>query len=164
MRLLDSRRPKDFAKVLGLLTRRPTPEAKVRSAVERILGEVERGGDAALVRIHNRFAKKKISKATLRVKGKFRTPPVRVRAALAAAEANIADFAKATRPKDWSRRNRQGASVGENFPALGRVGVYVPGGTAPLVSTALMTVVLARVAGVREIAVSYTHLTLPTKA
>ena len=151
MRLLDSRRPKDFAKVLGLLTRRPTPEAKVRSAVERILREVERGGDRALVRIQNRFSKKKISKVTLRVKGKFRSPSAKVRAALAAAEANIADFAKTTRPRDWSRRNRQGASVGENFPALGRVGVYVPGGTAPLVSTALMTVVLARVAGVREI-------------
>ena len=151
MTILDSRRPKDFAKVLRLLTRRPAPEPKVRSAVERILRDVERGGDAALVRIHNRFAKKKISPSTLRLKGKFRAPSGKVRVALAATEANIADFAKATRPQDWSRRNRQGASVGENFPALGRVGVYVPGGTAPLVSTALMTVVLARVAGVREI-------------
>ena len=151
MRILDSRRPKDFARVLGLLTRRPLPETKVRSTVEKILREVERGGDTALVRIHNRFSQKKISKGTLRVKGKFRAPSAKVRAALAVAEANITDFAKTTRPKDWSRRNRQGASVGENFPALGRVGVYVPGGTAPLVSTALMTVVLARVAGVKEI-------------
>ena len=151
MRLLDSRRPRDFTKVLGLLTRRPAPEAKVRGAVERILREVERGGDTALIRINNRFSKKRISRATLRVKGKFPAPPAAVRAALAAAEANIGDFAKATRPQNWSRRNRQGARVGESFPALGRVGVYVPGGTAPLVSTALMTVVLARVAGVREI-------------
>ena len=127
MIILDSRRPKDFAKVLALLTRRPTPEIKVRSAVEGILREVERGRDAALIRINNRFSKKKISRATLRVRGKFRAPPAAVRQALAAAEANIADFAKATRPKDWTRRNRQGASVGENFPALGRVGVYVPG-------------------------------------
>jgi histidinol dehydrogenase len=151
MRILDSRRPKDFTKVLGLLTRRPEPEAKVRSAVARILREVERGGDAALVRIQNRFSQNRISKATLRVREKFRAPSGKVRAALAVAQANIADFAKATRPKDWSRRNRQGATVGENFPALGRVGVYVPGGTAPLVSTALMTVGLARVAGVRQI-------------
>lgn len=151
MRILDSRRPKDFTKVLGLLTRRPEPEAKVRSAVARILREVERGGDAALVRIQNRFSQNRISKATLRVREKFRAPSGKVRAALAVAQANIADFAKATRPKDWFRRNRQGATVGENFPALGRVGVYVPGGTAPLVSTALMTVGLARVAGVRQI-------------
>ena len=148
MIILDSRRPKDFAKVQALLTRRPTPEIKVRATVEKILREVERGRDAALVRINNRFSGYQITKATLRVKGKFRAPPAKVRQALAAAEANIGDFARATRPRDWSRRNRQGASVGENFPALGRVGVYVPGGTAPLVSTALMTVVLARVAGV----------------
>ncbi|NDD82035.1 MAG: hypothetical protein EBZ53_05675, partial [Verrucomicrobia bacterium] len=83
MRILDSRQPKDFSRVRALLTRRPTPEARVRSAVERILREVERGGDAALVRIHNRFSKKKISKATLRVKGKFRAPPGKVRVALA---------------------------------------------------------------------------------
>ena len=151
MRLLDSRRPRDFTRVLGLLTRRPAPEAKVRGAVERILREVEKGGDAALIRINNRFSKKKISRTTLQVKGKFPAPPAAVRAALAAAAANIGDFAKATRPTDWSHRNRQGARVGESFPPLGRVGVYVPGGTAPLVSTALMTVVLARVAGVKEI-------------
>jgi histidinol dehydrogenase len=140
-----------LAKVRALLTRGPTMESKVRSAVERILREVERGGDAAVVRIHNRFSKKKISRGALRVRGIFRAPPARVRQALAAAEENIAGFARATRPKEWSRRNRQGARVGESFPALGRVGVYVPGGTAPLVSTALMTVVLARVAGVKEI-------------
>ncbi|MBM4455636.1 MAG: histidinol dehydrogenase, partial [Verrucomicrobia bacterium] len=151
VRILDSRRPKDFTRVLALLTRRPTPDRKVRAQVEKILREVERGGEAGLIRIQNRFSKKKISKATLRVRGKFRAPPEKVRQALAAATANIVDFAKATRPKDWSRRNRQGASVGESFPALGRVGVYVPGGTAPLVSTTLMTVVLARVAGVKEI-------------
>jgi histidinol dehydrogenase len=50
-------------------------------------------------------------------------------------------------------RNAQGASVGEKFEPFGRVGIYVPGGTAPLVSTALMTITLAKVAGCREIVV-----------
>jgi histidinol dehydrogenase len=44
--------------------------------------------------------------------------------------------------------------VGEVFHALERVGIYVPAGQAPLLSTALMTVTLARVAGVKEIAVA----------
>ena len=43
--------------------------------------------------------------------------------------------------------------MGEKFDPLERVGIYVPGGTAPLVSTALMTVPLAKEAGVREIVV-----------
>jgi len=43
--------------------------------------------------------------------------------------------------------------VGEKFDPFQRVGVYIPGGTAPLVSTALMTITLAKVAGCPEIAV-----------
>ena len=50
-------------------------------------------------------------------------------------------------------RNSHGAAVGEKFDPFQRVGVYVPGGTAPLVSTALMTITLARVAGCPEIVV-----------
>ena len=50
-------------------------------------------------------------------------------------------------------RNSHGATVGEKFDPLGRVGIYIPGGMAPLVSTALMTIPLARAAGCREIVV-----------
>jgi histidinol dehydrogenase len=50
-------------------------------------------------------------------------------------------------------KNAQGGIVGEKYDAFQRVGIYIPGGTAPLVSTALMTVLLAKVAGCPEIAV-----------
>ncbi|MEM9237929.1 MAG: histidinol dehydrogenase, partial [Verrucomicrobiota bacterium] len=53
--------------------------------------------------------------------------------------------------KDWSYRNREGARVGERFMPFDRVGVYVPGGKAPLVSTALMTAGFAKAAKVPEI-------------
>jgi histidinol dehydrogenase len=55
--------------------------------------------------------------------------------------------------KDWHMTNDQGAEVGEIFHAFERVGLYVPGGTAPLVSTSLMTVAIAAAAGVPEIVV-----------
>ena len=45
----------------------------------------------------------------------------------------------------------RGGEVGERFVPMDRVGVYVPGGAAPLASTALMTATLAKVAGVPEI-------------
>jgi histidinol dehydrogenase len=51
-------------------------------------------------------------------------------------------------------KNEQGAEVGERFDPLNRVGVYVPAGTAPLVSTAIMTVSLAAAAGVPNIVVT----------
>ncbi len=56
--------------------------------------------------------------------------------------------------KAGSRKNSHGASVGEKFDPFQRVGVYIPGGTAPLVSTALMTITLAKVAGCKEIVVT----------
>jgi histidinol dehydrogenase len=48
-------------------------------------------------------------------------------------------------------KNRQGAITGERFDPFRRVGIYIPGGTAPLVSTAVMTCTLAEAAGVPEI-------------
>ncbi len=76
-----------------------------------------------------------------------------LRAAVAEAGGNIAAFARKSRRKDWQTRNSHGAAVGEKFDPFQRVGIYIPGGTAPLVSTALMTVTLAKVAGCPEIVV-----------
>jgi hypothetical protein len=67
-----------------------------------------------------------------------------LRAAVAEAEKNIATFAKKSLRKNWRMKNSHGASVGEKFDPFQRVGIYIPGGTAPLVSTALMTVTLAQ--------------------
>jgi histidinol dehydrogenase len=76
-----------------------------------------------------------------------------LRAAVTEAEKNIAAFAKKSLRKNWQTKNSHGASVGEKFDPFPRVGIYVPGGTAPLVSTALMTITLAKVAGCKEIVV-----------
>jgi histidinol dehydrogenase len=50
-------------------------------------------------------------------------------------------------------KNAEGADVGEIYQPFQRVGIYVPGGTAPLISTVIMTVTLAKAAGVPEIVV-----------
>ena len=76
-----------------------------------------------------------------------------LRATIAEAEKNIANFARKSLRKNWQMKNSHGASVGEKFDPFQRVGVYIPGGKAPLVSTALMTITLAKVAGCPEIVV-----------
>ena len=63
----------------------------------------------------------------------------------------ISAFSKAGLRKDWSMATPGKGRVGEVFHPLDRVGVYIPGGAAPLVSTALMTISIAKVAGVKEI-------------
>jgi histidinol dehydrogenase len=74
-----------------------------------------------------------------------------VKAAIHQAAERIEVFAKAGLRPDWTIPTPRGGLLGERFHAMDRVGVYIPGGTAPLASTSLMTVVLAKAAGVKEI-------------
>src|SRR5258706_12782917 len=76
-----------------------------------------------------------------------------LRQAVTLAGRNIEMFSRKSLRRNWSAKNAQGARVGEKFDPFQRVGIYIPGGTAPLVSSALMTVTLARVAGCPEIVV-----------
>jgi len=134
---------------------RPTPPA-VERAVTGILRAVRERGDDALVALTRRFDGVSLKRSAMRV-----SPSVLRRAGVSPGLARAARgtlrevraFALASLPRDWTRRNAHGASVGEKFDPLGRVGVYIPGGSVPLMSTVYMTVALARVAGVREIAV-----------
>ena len=132
----------------------PAIEQRTRS----ILEQVQRQGDDALVKLTERFDGARLSADQLAVsQAELMTASLKadesLRAAVAEAEANIANFARKSRRKDWWMRNSHGAAVGEKFDPFQRVGVYIPGGTAPLVSTALMTITLAKVAGCPEIVV-----------
>ncbi|UCH09388.1 MAG: histidinol dehydrogenase, partial [Fidelibacterota bacterium] len=69
------------------------------------------------------------------------------------AAANIRRFHQRQRPEDFTFRQPDGTQVAWQWRPLSRVGVYIPGGRYPLLSTVLMTVVPAQVAGVAEIAV-----------
>jgi len=76
-----------------------------------------------------------------------------IRAAIRASLENVTAFAERSKRRDWMGTNAQGAEVGEVFQPFDRVGIYVPGGTAPLVSTVNMTVGIARAAGCQSIVV-----------
>lgn len=126
--------------------------AEVRRAVADVLAAVRAEGDAAVRRYAGRFD---------RYDGPVEIGPDTVAAALAAipdglrgalerAVEQVRWFHERCRPPDWSDE-RDGARMGVRHEPLDRVGVYIPGGRSPLVSSAIMTIVPARVAGVREI-------------
>src|SRR6266496_394237 len=132
----------------------PVIEERARA----ILEQVRTRGDPALLELTERFDGAKLTSDQLAVtQAEWMTASLKadesLRAAVIEAEKNIATFAKKSRRKEWKMRNSHGATVGEKFDPFQRVGIYVPGGTAPLVSTALMTITLARVAGCAEIVV-----------
>jgi histidinol dehydrogenase len=132
----------------------PTIEAQTKEIVEA----VRTRGDAALIELTERFNGAKLSPEQFPLtQAEFLAASMQadepLRAAIAETANNVAAFAKRSRRKDWSMRNSHGATVGEKFDPFQRVGIYIPGGAAPLVSTALMTIPLARIAGCREIVV-----------
>lgn len=145
-----------FARVLTELNRQAEPSAEVRETVSKVIAAVRRKGDAALVDYSVKFGGPKLTPAKIRVtpeeinKARASLAP-EVKRALTASIANVTAFAKKSLRKSWSMKNAQGAVVGERFDPLPRVGLYVPGGTAPLVSSAIMTCGLAKAAGVPEI-------------
>ncbi|MEM9399445.1 MAG: histidinol dehydrogenase [Verrucomicrobiota bacterium] len=145
---------KAFAKSIKALDRRAIPVAKVSRAVTTMINRVKREGDQGLVDICNQFSEEKLTVDDIKLMRKPVKPPVKVRKALEESQSNIERFSRSRLPKRWNNKNLQGAEVGEIYAPIERVGIYVPGGTAPLVSTALMTIAIARVAGVKEIVVS----------
>lgn len=152
-------RDADFNERLRQLT---APSSLFDPAIEQrardIIETVRSRGDAAVLELTERFDGAKLLPEQLAVtKAELINASLRadeaLRAAVALAAKNIETFSRKSLRKGWSARNAQGASVGEKFDPFRRVGIYIPGGSAPLVSTALMTVVLARVAGCPEIVV-----------
>lgn len=155
MRLI-SHKDRDFSRMLVELNRQAEPRAEVRETVAEVITAVRKKGDAALLGYSVKFGGPKLAPAKIRVtpaeikKARASLTPA-VRKALTASIANVTAFAKKSLRRNWSIKNAQGALVGERFDPLPRVGLYVPGGTAPLVSSAIMTCGFAKAAGVPEI-------------
>ncbi len=155
MRLI-SYKDRDFSRMLVELNRQAEPRAEVRETVAEVITAVRNKGDAALLGYSVKFGGPKLAPAKIRVtpaeikKARASLSPA-VRKALTASIANVTAFAKKSLRRNWSMKNAQGALVGERFDPLPRVGLYVPGGTAPLVSSAIMTCGFAKAAGVPEI-------------
>src|SRR5688572_22558375 len=132
----------------------PIIEQRTRDIVE----QVRLRGDDALAELTQRFDGATIAPAQFAVSNAERfnasvAADDSLRAAAELAHRNIERFSRKSLRKTWSASNAQGGRVGEKFDPFQRVGIYVPGGTAPLVSTALMTVTLAKVAGCPQIVV-----------
>ncbi len=132
--------------------RRPRVEEKVRRIVEAVRAE----GDEALLRYTRRFDRVKLKARQLRVtetetSAAFQNIPPEFVASLKRVIENVERFHRRSVKRPWRMRDENGVVLGEQPIPLERVGVYIPSGTAPLVSTVYMTVLPARIAGVKEI-------------
>lgn len=141
-----------------LLDAREVRDEDAARVAARIVGDVRRGGDAALFAWTKKLdhisltassvwiGRKEMRAAQRRVSGRFV-------AAIKHAAANVRTIAKRQIPREWSVETERGVRVRQLVWPLDSVGCYVPGGRNSLVSTLVMTVVPAQTAGVKKILV-----------
>jgi len=147
---------KDFTARLRAFIGNGEAAEDVRAAVAGIIADVKRRGDTAVLYHTAKFDHAKLNVRQLRVpaaqieQAAARLDPAKRKAFTEAAQC-IEDFHRRTLPKGWTAKNPHGATVGERYHAIRRCGLYIPGGQVPLVSTALMTALPAKVAGVPEL-------------
>ena len=129
---------------------------EIEPAVRRIVTYVRRNGDVALRKYAERWdglrPQESLQVAEAEIRAAWKSADSTLKASLRTAAANIRRFCDWQKPREWLR-TRKGITLGQIVRPLDSVGCYVPGGRYPLVSTLLMTVIPAQVAGVETIRV-----------
>ena len=132
-------------------------QARVEDKVKKIIEDVRLFGDDALLKYTRKFDSVKLSPRQLKVSqieisGAYQNTSANFVSSLKVVIENINRFYRKQLRKSWRISLPDGVLLGENYTPLDRVGVYIPAGTAPLVSTVYMTVLPAKLAGVKKIA------------
>ena len=127
--------------------------------VSRILSEVRQSGDAALRRYTREFDGidlpiKRIAVTQGDINRAFEKIQVQFVPLLKQITENVREYYEKELKKSFEIAGPNGVLLGKRYEPLDRVGIYIPAGTAPLVSTVYMTVIPAMVAGVKQIAIA----------
>jgi histidinol dehydrogenase len=143
--------PKVMARTAQLFGAGVTPQ----QAVAKILASVQVEGDIALRRwceVLDHASPKEFRTSMDEIELAYQSLPIDLLAAMRTAAGRIRRFHEFQPVPNWETIE-MGGRLGQRVTAIDRIGVYVPGGTAPLPSSLLMSVIPAQVAGVRTIIV-----------
>ena len=135
-------------RIEGFNARPAFPQA-AEDAAFKTLADIRKNGDKAVRKYVAKFEGYKGGELKVDV-GDLKIP-AKIAAAVKDAHRRVMKFSKASLREAWTMKTPGGGKAGEFYSPMDRVGVYVPGGTAPLASTSIMTVTLAKAAGVKEI-------------
>jgi histidinol dehydrogenase len=153
MRILSGQQA---VKIVEKMAARGSSLAVLEPRVRNIIKSVRSGGDRALRRYAERWdgliKHQPLQVAEDEMAAAWDGLSYEIRKSLRLASQNIRRFCDWQKPNSWTR-NHRGMCLGQLAIPLEAVGCYVPGGRYPLVSTLLMTVIPAQVAGVKDIRV-----------
>ena len=156
LRIVDWSAKKKPSKVVTSFLARSAFPAEAETAASAVLAAIRARGDAAVAEYVAKFEGAKLAPVQFRVsaaelKKVDAAVPAALKRAVKDAHARVLRFSKASLRAPWTMKTPRGGRAGEFYSPMDRVGVYVPGGTAPLASTSIHTVTLAKAAGVKEI-------------
>jgi len=131
-------------------------QLRVEEKVRKIIDDVRLFGDEALIKYTRKFDKVKLNQRQLKISqieisGAYANISPHFVSSLKVVIENVNRFYRKQLRKSWRIKGAEGVVLGENYTALEKVGVYIPAGTAPLVSTVYMTVLPVKLAGVKKI-------------
>jgi len=155
---LDTSKPGFEKTFRTLLKKRASFRAEVEEKIPALFAAVEKKGISALLEFARKFDGFKGRAKDLKVSAHEINSSLKALSpgqakAIALAAKRILRFHRSQVPKNYCLREK-GATLEERWVPLRRVGLYIPAGKAPLISTVLMTAIPARLAGVKEIALA----------
>lgn len=138
----------------GLLTRPTMDHSKLNATVAQVLDAVCQEGDEAVRRYTRLFDKAELASIQVEsaeIDAAEATLDERLKKAIETAAGNIRQFHEAQRPAEVFVETVPGVRCWQKAVPIERVGLYIPGGSAPLFSTVLMLAIPARIAGCKKI-------------
>lgn len=141
----------DWAEIL----KRPALHTEtLRDTVKEVLDCIKKDGDQAVINYEERFDKVKLSSLAVteaEMEEAVKAVPIELKAAIMLAQKNIHTFHASQRFEGKKVQTVPGVTCWQKAVAIERVGLYIPGGTAPLFSTVLMLATPAQIAGCKDI-------------
>jgi histidinol dehydrogenase len=137
-----------------ILSRPPVDHSDLRKRVTEILEQVRQGGEESLIELTLRFDGIRVEALQVsreEIRDAARSVPQDLKNAVAQARKNIEKFHSSQRMKESLVHTAPGVKCWSRIVPIERVGLYIPGGTAPLLSTVLMLGIPARLAECDEI-------------
>jgi len=156
MDLIDLRLNKENPLFKRLTERAQIENPDVLKSVMEIIDTVRKDRDKAVIEYTKRFDKVELDIRCLKVSQQeihkaYDDVDRKLIEVIRRAKKNIEEFHSRQKENSWFTTGKDGIILGQIYRPLETVGIYVPGGTAPLISSVLMTAVPAKVAGVKRI-------------
>lgn len=137
-----------------LLTRPTFDDSALNKTVQDVLDDIKARGDQAVLEYGERFDKIKLSNLAVtsdEINQAETLVSKELKRAIRTAKANIETFHRSQKIETKKIETTQGVACWQKAVGIEKVGLYIPGGTAPLFSTVLMLAVPAKIAGCKEI-------------